>query len=149
MGAFSFSVFTREMLVDGHAHHLRLPESAWLKRLTEDASVTCSFDFVRLVQSQKYKLTGLVNLDLSQIRPWQGSLTSWSQEAFALHDYYHNPTDSFVVRATSAYAFEEERSMYRKMDQRQRERAQSTAPMASFSHQVCVLQSWANVSVLW
>ena len=112
----------QRMPIDGHAHHLRLPEQAsWLRLLAQVENVSLSWKYVTVLQSQKYSLVGLADVDISSVRPWRGSLTAWSREAFALHEYYNNPVDSFIVQAKYSFKLEEARSVFHKLDKRARE----------------------------
>ena len=107
----------QRMTIDGHAHHLSLPQSSsWLKCLLEDKQVRCSWATSHVRLADKFKLRGLIQVDMSQMRPWNGSLTSWSKEAFLLHDYYQGPVDSFVVPATAAFKLDDGRKAYLSQD---------------------------------
>ena len=107
----------QRMTIDGHSHHLRLPRgSTWLNELLQHAGVPCSWSSGHVLQADKFKLEGLLQVDTSQIRPFNGSLTSWSREGMLLHEYYHSPIDSFVVPATCVFQLDEARPVYAKMD---------------------------------
>ena len=112
----------QRMTVDGHAHHLRLEQSsAWFKGLLQDAGVPCSWTTTHVLHADKFKLQGVLQIDERDVQSWNGSLTSWSREGMPLHDYYHNPLDSFIVRAKSVFKLDDARPVYTKRDNRMRE----------------------------
>ena len=112
----------QRMTVDGHAHHLRLERnSAWFNGLLQDSGVLCSWTTTHVLHVDKFKLQGVLQIDEKDVQSWNGSLTSWSREGMLLHDYYHNPLDSFIVRAQTVFKLDDARPVYTKRDNRMRE----------------------------
>ncbi|CAE7948456.1 unnamed protein product [Symbiodinium sp. KB8] len=107
----------------GQRCRLKLPQDEWLQRILQHEGVAVSWHEPKPELTQKFSIVGLIDMDCQSLQVWSGPLTSWSKESMVLHNYYHSPVDSFIIRASSVFCFDEEVPVYTKIDGRSRESA--------------------------
>ena len=107
----------------GQRCRLKLPQDEWLQRILQHEGVAVSWHEPKPELTQKFSIVGLIDMDFQSLQVWSGPLTSWSKESMVLHNYYHSPVDSFIIRASSVFCFDEEVPVYTKIDGRSRESA--------------------------
>ena len=111
----------QRVTIEGHRYRLRLPQTVWLESLPQHEQGRVSWADPKPEPPQKFFLEGLVQIDFTQLQSWRGPLTAWSKEGVTLHEYFHCPIDSFLVRASKVFCLDEKLPVYHKMDSRDRE----------------------------